>query len=133
MCDEPTHGQTDRPTFVAPNSDRRNLLITVIVGSVDNTCGMTPKSNKKRPSFLSQWRHSCFVCSRTIRCGRFAEMRNDYGRLVVVIRSLIVRSAYSHKSTVTRGVKRGRFSTYNDHDTRQEKWAPKTDSRIPVV
>ena len=44
--------------------DSRNLLITVIVGCVDNTFGMTPKSYKRWPSFLLQWRYSCcYACA----------------------------------------------------------------------
>ena len=30
--------------------DARNLLLTIIVGCVDNTCGVTPKMNKRRAS-----------------------------------------------------------------------------------
>jgi len=37
--------------------DRRNLLFTIIVRCVDNICGMTPNSNRRRASFLSPWRY----------------------------------------------------------------------------
>jgi len=37
--------------------DRRNLLITLIVCCVDNTCGTTRKSNRRWASFLSQRLH----------------------------------------------------------------------------
>jgi len=42
--------------------DRRNLLLTLIDRCVDNTGGMTQKSNRKRASFLLQWRYSCLLC-----------------------------------------------------------------------
>jgi len=42
--------------------DRQNLLLTIIVRCVDNTCGMAPKSNKRRrASFFLQLRHSCWL------------------------------------------------------------------------
>jgi len=38
--------------------DRRNPLITLIVCTVDNTCGMMQKLNRKRARFLLKWRYS---------------------------------------------------------------------------
>jgi len=40
---------------VSTDCDRRNLLITIIVHCVDNTCGMTQIWNRTRASILSQW------------------------------------------------------------------------------
>ena len=39
--------------------DRRNLLLTTIVGCDNNTSDMKLKSNKRRANFLLQWWYSC--------------------------------------------------------------------------
>jgi len=41
-----------RPQLVSTERDGRNLLLTVIVRCVDNTCGMTPEWNKTRTDQL---------------------------------------------------------------------------------
>jgi len=49
-------------TFVVTvECDRRNLLLTIVDRCDDNTCGMMPKSNRRRPSFLLLWRCSCII------------------------------------------------------------------------
>jgi len=46
-----------RPHLLATEYDCRNLFITLIVRCVNKICGMM----RMRASFLSLWRHSCFV------------------------------------------------------------------------
>jgi len=47
--------------------DRLKLLLTVVVRFVDNTCGVTPKSNKRRPA--SYRSSDILVYSRTVLTG----------------------------------------------------------------
>ena len=47
--------------------DRLKLLLTVVVRSVDNTCGVTPKSNKRRSA--SYRSSDILVYSRTVLTG----------------------------------------------------------------
>jgi len=49
-----TVGTSDGRALLSTQFDRRNLLITLIVGCVVNTCGMARKSNRRRASY-TQW------------------------------------------------------------------------------
>ena len=69
-----------RHTAVLSTVDNRmrasEPVVTVIVNYVDNTCGMTPKSNKKRASFLSQWRYSCLLPRDARHSAAYAVVRS---------------------------------------------------------
>jgi len=52
-----------RPQLFTTECDRRNMLLTVVARSVNNICGVTPESNRRLASFLSQWWYSCLLCT----------------------------------------------------------------------
>ena len=45
---------------------RSKHAVKMIVHCVYSTCGMTPKSNKMRDNFFSQWRYSYFNFCRAV-------------------------------------------------------------------
>ena len=64
--------------LLSTECDRLNLLLTIIVCCVDNIFVMTPKSNKRRASFFSQWRYSCLIHLMPLSIQLMLPVKHEY-------------------------------------------------------